>query len=79
MAKSFTLTHKLLSEAEDALNAVHENITEVFNDQWEEKSERWQESDKGQAVLAWIEELTDKIEEAEAAIADIIDAEEFSE
>lgn len=59
---ALTMAHETLTAAIDAYNAVVEDaeafitgVAEDFRSAWDEKSERWQESDRGQEVGEFIE------------------------
>lgn len=68
-----------VEKIQDKLNAVLEDINEFINDaraSYDDKSERWQESDKGQAVDTWIGELEQARDDLENAIAEFDGKEE---
>jgi uncharacterized protein YukE len=47
------------NEAVEAVRANLDDLKNDFRDQFDNKSERWQDGDKGQAVNSWIETLED--------------------
>jgi hypothetical protein len=60
--------NKELSARIATLASDLENEREQFQSAWDERSEKWQESDKGNDVLAWIEtigEVKDQLENLE--------------
>lgn len=44
------------NETVEKASAFVESVAEEFRDQYDERSERWQESEAGQAALAFVEE-----------------------
>jgi ribosomal protein L12E/L44/L45/RPP1/RPP2 len=50
--------NKNVEQSQEFIEAVHDDQ----NDDYEEKSEAWQESDVGQAVYAWLEEWSIDLE-----------------
>lgn len=77
----------VISAVEDynaALDALHGTIEEAkdgLQGEYDEKSERWQEGEKGQAVSSWIEDIGSKCDEIadgiEVEMADIDAAVDF--
>ncbi len=63
---------------EEAVGALTE-IQERYQEYYDGKSERWQESDKGEALQSWLSTLESVISGLEDArsIADLLDAEEY--
>jgi uncharacterized protein YukE len=55
----------------DDLHGTIEAAKDELQGEFDEKSERWQEGDKGQAVSAWLDDIGSKADE----IADGIDVE----
>jgi putative lipoic acid-binding regulatory protein len=55
------LADRVASLASDLSAAAAEHQTE-----WDDKSEKWQESDKGSEVSTWIEALADTADQLEA-------------
>lgn len=59
---------KLYSAVTEALIAYRNKLDEVyqgFNSDFDDKSEKWQESDKGEAVKSWIDEMSEQLDELE--------------
>lgn len=53
---------KRIAELESDIRAA----TQEFRDAWDDRSERWQESDAGTAAETWIEELDNLADSLEA-------------
>jgi hypothetical protein len=62
---SFRLDNDL-SERITALESDLRGAAQTFRDEWEERSERWQESDAGTDADAWIESLDQAADELSA-------------
>ena len=59
------------NEARDTMHGTLDTLCTDLRDEYEGKSERWQEGEKGQAADAWIEEIEGKRDE----LADEVDIE----
>lgn len=53
---------RLYNAAADALETKLQELSGAMQEEFEEKSDDWQESDKGQATTEWIEALSSYVE-----------------
>jgi len=61
MAEEFRLSDELAARISSLASDLGTEAREL-RDQWEERSERWQDGDRGTEVSAWIDELDDLAE-----------------
>lgn len=61
---AFKLSKELVEKLRDVHISLEDELAEM-RDEYDEKSERWQESDKGSDVEAWFENLDEFIEALE--------------
>ena len=65
-----------IEECREDVQACAQNIVEIkdnFQSEWEDRSEKWQESEKGDAAIQWIEELEGYLGELDADMVDEIE------
>ncbi len=67
MPGKWTVSKSTVQALNDALAALTDEISDLEM-QWDEMSERWQESDKGTAVQDMIAELSNIADDIETAI-----------
>lgn len=89
MANHFKLTNGQLADIEQfktmleecgatigqMVETLHE-ITQAMRDAFDERSERWQESDRAEDVTTWLDELDEaatKVEDLAEAVTDVTD------
>ncbi len=68
---AFKLKQKLVTDLQAAIEALSSAVAEL-RDEYDNHTERWQDSDKGQSVGQWIEVLEDQLDELES-VADNIE------
>jgi len=65
------------------LQAAIDDVKDALRTEWDEKSEGWQEGERGQAANAWIEDIEDKAsqldDELEVEMLDIDDITSFGD
>ncbi len=66
---------ELASAIDTAMNEIRE-IADAGRAEWDEKSERWQDSDKGQDALAALDNLDTGLDELDSALSTIRDVAE---
>lgn len=67
---AFKLDQAKLDKAKGAIDELFEELSD-FRAEWEDKSERWQEGEKGQAALQWLDLTEDQLDQAISALDDI--------
>ncbi len=73
MTMKWEVPDKLLK----AISEVHRDLDYHIQDlrnEWDDRSERWQESDRGNEVLGWIDLLEDAAREFESVLIDDLPA-----
>lgn len=65
-------TEALRSTLSDLYETIDTEVTE-HNDTWDERSERWQDGDKGQSVSAWIQDWISYRDDVETAMGNLDD------
>lgn len=56
---------KLHSAVAEAITAYRNKLDEVyqeFNGDYDDKSEKWQEGEKGEAVKSWLDEMSEQLD-----------------
>ena len=66
--------HTQIGKIRGAVYALSERIGDLQSD-WDDATERWQDSDRGMAVQEWLTEMEDKLREIEDLADEIEDAE----
>lgn len=69
-------TEAEIGDIDSALSDLFDKVTDLFSE-WGDKSEKWQDGERGQSVLAWLENTQDAIERAQEAVAELRDATEW--
>ena len=77
MSSPFKIKTRVITALQPVLDDLREQI-EGCEIEYDERSDRWQESDRGQTVLQWIDDMAghaDLIEEALTEIRDNLEPE----
>ena len=80
MAKNvWKISEETVQALRNALDNLSIEIADLRSDEFDTKSERWQQGDKGQEVEQWLQELDDYCDELETAINSVEDASELGD
>lgn len=78
MANKWSINESLIGDVRSALDNLDNRITDIEY-AFEDMSEKWQESDRGQSVQEWLRKWQDLTREMLDTLDELEDANEWSE